>query len=442
LVNMYGITETTVHVSYFPLDAARAAQAAGSTIGVPIPDLRVYVLDGELNPVPPGVTGEMYVAGHGLARGYLNRAGLTAQRFPADPFRPPGTRMYRTGDLARWLPTGDLEYLGRADQQVKIRGFRIELGEVEAALADHPEVAEVAVLAREDQPGTRRLVAYLVPAGGGAPAPADLRAHLARTLPDYMVPAAFVALDRLPLNANGKLDRKALPAPDAGRPTDGYREPRTDAERALARIWAEVLGAHRPGRPARAAAHHLRRGRRPARAGGPPAGRGTAARHRPFRPAGSRAGGRARPPPGGRQRDPVRPADRAAAAGQPHPAGRGRARAHPGPAPHRHRRLVDGPAGGRAEHAVRGRRPGYRAGPARAAVPVRGLRRVATRPARRRRPRRSVGLLAPAARRRGTAGAADRPAPAGGADPQRRGTRVRRTGTADRPAARPRRAAR
>ncbi|MGC9671047.1 non-ribosomal peptide synthase/polyketide synthase [Planosporangium sp. 12N6] len=250
LVNMYGITETTVHVSYVALDRAAAATAAGSVIGEPIGDLRVYLLDADLSPVPPGVAGEMYVAGGGLARGYLARPGLTAQRFVADPFGAPGTRMYRTGDLARWSPDGALEYLGRADHQVKIRGFRIELGEIEAALAAHPGVGETVVIAREDTPGVKRLVGYVVPAGGTAPATGELRAFLERTLPDYMVPQAFVTVPAIPLNANGKLDRRALPAPerDVAARLD-HVPPRTDAERAVARIWGEVLevdgvGAH------------------------------------------------------------------------------------------------------------------------------------------------------------------------------------------------------
>ncbi|GAB2963519.1 non-ribosomal peptide synthase/polyketide synthase [Saccharothrix stipae] len=231
LINMYGITETTVHVTWTPADGS---------IGVPIPDLRVYVLDDELQPVAPGVVGEMYVAGPGVARGYLNRPGLTAQRFPADPFGPAGTRMYRTGDLARWVD-GRLEYFGRADQQVKIRGFRIELGEIEAVLAAHDAVAQVAVVVRED-----RLVAYYVPVGmadaGG------LREHVERSLPDYMVPTAYVALERLPLNANGKLDRAALPAPEREASASvGFVAPRTDAERLVAEVWAEVLGLSEVG---------------------------------------------------------------------------------------------------------------------------------------------------------------------------------------------------
>ncbi|MEX2970010.1 non-ribosomal peptide synthase/polyketide synthase [Streptomyces sp. C184] len=246
LVNMYGITETTVHVSYAPLDRATVTGATASAIGSGLPDLRVHVLDGDLAPVPHGAVGELYVAGEGLARGYLHRPGLTATRFVANPFGPPGTRMYRTGDRARWRPDGTLEYLGRADQQVKIRGFRIEPGEIEAALHAHPGIGAAVVDVREDTPGVRRLVAHVVGAGQDAPPPAAvLRAHLEQTLPAHMVPAAYVPLDALPLTVNGKLDRRALPAPGP----DGYAAgadrtaPRTEAERLVARVWAEVLDA-------------------------------------------------------------------------------------------------------------------------------------------------------------------------------------------------------
>ncbi|BDH12172.1 non-ribosomal peptide synthase/polyketide synthase [Streptomyces hygroscopicus] len=245
LVNMYGITETTVHVSYAPLDRATVTGATASAIGRGIPDLRIRVLDGGLDPVPPGAVGEMYVAGEGLARGYLNRPGLSAARFVADPFGPPGTRMYRTGDRARWRPDGTLEYLGRADQQVKIRGFRIEPGEIEAALTAHPDIAEAVVGVREDTPGMRRLVAHVVAAGQGAPpSAAALRAHLEHTLPAHMVPAAYVPLDALPLTVNGKLDHRALPAPgpDGFAAGEDRTAPRTEAERLVARVWAEVLG--------------------------------------------------------------------------------------------------------------------------------------------------------------------------------------------------------
>src|SRR6476469_6231888 len=251
LVNMYGITETTVHVSYLPLDSATTAAATASMIGVGIPDLRVYVLDAWLRPVPPGVTGELYVGGAAVTRGYLNRPGLTAGRFLADPFGAPGTRMCRTGDLARWNLRGQLDYLGRADHQVKIRGFRIELGEIEAALAGHPDVAQAAVITREatrtepDGSDRQRLVAYLVATESITPTTAELRTFLGELLPDYMVPAAFVVLDALPLNANGKLDRRALPAPEWGGDTEGYVAPRTEVEAVMARIWAEVLGVER-----------------------------------------------------------------------------------------------------------------------------------------------------------------------------------------------------
>ena len=246
LVNMYGITETTVHVSYIALDSDIAAAATGSTIGVAIPDLAPYVLDRWLQPVPLAVVGELYVAGAGLARGYLNRPGLTAHRFVADPFGVPGSRMYRTGDLVRWTTTGDLEYLGRADHQVKIRGFRIELGEIEAALAAHPGLRHVAVVAREDQPGAKRLVAYIVPTAI-VPTAAELRELMKTSLPDYMIPAAFVVLEKLPLNSNGKLDRRALPAPEYSTGGNDRTEPRTETERVVAAVWAEVLGAGEVG---------------------------------------------------------------------------------------------------------------------------------------------------------------------------------------------------
>ncbi|HVF62094.1 MAG TPA: amino acid adenylation domain-containing protein, partial [Thermoanaerobaculia bacterium] len=235
--NLYGPSEDTTYSTFAP---AAAGAAAEPTIGRAVGGSRAYVLDRRLQPCPPGVPGELYLGGEGLARGYLHRPELTAEKFVPDPFAPaPGARLYRTGDLARWLPAGELEFLGRIDHQVKVRGFRIELGEIETALAAHPAVRDVVVLAREDQPGDKRLVAH-VASGGAALDLADLRAHLARRLPDYMVPAAFVVLDALPLTPNGKVDRKALSAPAAG-PVERAAAPRTPAEELVAGIWADVL---------------------------------------------------------------------------------------------------------------------------------------------------------------------------------------------------------
>jgi len=253
LVNMYGITETTVHVTYRELSEQEIqAEGGGSPIGRAIDDLRVYVLDGSGEPAPLGVAGELYVGGAGVARGYLNRPELTAERFVRDPFNGNGRgRMYKSGDLGRWRADGTLEYLGRNDQQVKIRGYRIELGEIEAASATHPGVQQAVVLAREDEPGEKRLVAYVVPAGGGSEAPtADLlRAHLKSRLPEYMVPAAYVLMEKLPLTANGKLNRRALPAPQQSAYTNRqYQAPQSELEEALAGIWQEVLSVERVGR--------------------------------------------------------------------------------------------------------------------------------------------------------------------------------------------------
>ncbi|WP_169732910.1 non-ribosomal peptide synthetase [Haloechinothrix halophila] len=240
VLHLYGPTETTVWSTATPLTERKS----GPSIGGPVGNTRVYVLDGALRPLPVGVPGELYIGGAGLARGYLNRPELTAERFVADPFGPPGASLYRTGDIVRWADDGQLEFVGRADHQVKIRGFRVELGEIEAVLADHPSVAQSVVTARTDSPdGATQLVGYVVDSHVERADPAALRAHVARWLPSYMVPATVVVLDALPLTPNGKLDRKALPAP--GR-TAGYgKAPRTPAEEVLCGLLAEILGVDR-----------------------------------------------------------------------------------------------------------------------------------------------------------------------------------------------------
>ncbi|MBY8883167.1 amino acid adenylation domain-containing protein, partial [Actinacidiphila acidipaludis] len=240
MINAYGPTEATIAATMSdPLSPAPTAPP----IGRPVWNTRVYVLDAALAPVPPGTPGELYIAGDGLARGYLNRPSLTAERFVANPFGPAGARMYRTGDMVAWNAEGALEFLTRTDGQVKIRGFRVELGEVEAVLTGHPAVDRAAVVARDDPQGRRQLVAYAVPVDGAGDAadPAALRRHMSETLPGYMVPAAVVLLDALPLTFNGKLDRKALPEPDfaAG---SVRRAPRDAREEVLCGLFADVLG--------------------------------------------------------------------------------------------------------------------------------------------------------------------------------------------------------
>jgi amino acid adenylation domain-containing protein len=256
LVNGYGPTEATTFSCCYPAPRPLAESCDSLPIGGPIANARVYVLDPDLNPAPTGVPGELYIGGDGLARGYLGRPGLTAERFVPDPFgAEPGSRLYRSGDRARWLPEGALEFLGRLDQQVKVRGYRIEPAEVEAALAEHPAVREVAIVARADPAGEKHLVAYVVPreeGDEGAPPAAELRGFLQGRLPGYMVPAAFVVLGALPLTPSGKLDRAMLatlaPAAGAGLgPSAGFVAPRTTVETVLAAIWAEVVGVSRVG---------------------------------------------------------------------------------------------------------------------------------------------------------------------------------------------------
>jgi amino acid adenylation domain-containing protein/non-ribosomal peptide synthase protein (TIGR01720 family) len=249
--NGYGPTEATIQaITYEILAGHEDRHLSTAPIGRPIANMRAYVLDRHLQPVPIGVPGEMYLGGVAVTRGYLNQPELTAAKFIADPFSDePGARLYRTGDLARWLHDGNLEYLGRIDHQVKVRGFRIELGEIETALTEYAGVNEAVVLAREDMPGDKRLVAYVVARAPAAFAVNDVRAFLKQRLPGYMVPSAFVVLEAMPLTPNGKLDRQALPAPapsraEADRP---YFPPRSEEEKLLAGIWAEVLGVERVG---------------------------------------------------------------------------------------------------------------------------------------------------------------------------------------------------
>ncbi|GLQ98963.1 hypothetical protein GCM10007863_33830 [Dyella mobilis] len=244
VVNGYGPTETTTFATNHVLRAP-FAEDAGVPIGRPLDNTRLYVLDQALQPVPAGVAGELYIAGSGLARGYLRRAALSAERFVADPFGPPGSRMYRTSDVARWRNDGVLVFEGRSDHQVKIRGFRIELGDIETALRKQAGVIQAAVVARQDQPGHKQLVAYLVAAPGHAIDPDALRTALAASLPDYMVPAAIVTLDQLPLTANGKLDRKALPTPTFA--STSTRLPQGELETLLCGLFAEVLGLPQVG---------------------------------------------------------------------------------------------------------------------------------------------------------------------------------------------------
>ncbi len=247
LVNMYGITETTVHVTYRAL-TIKDLDSSGSAIGCPIPDVQIYILDDNLQPVPIGVKGQMYVGGAGVARGYLNRQQLSWERFIPNPFNHQQEgRLYKTGDVARYFPNGDIEYLGRIDNQVKIRGFRIELGEIEAVLNTHPQIQQAVVIAREDIPGNKRLVAYLVSEDKSL-STNQLREFLKQKLPEYMLPAAFVTLETLLLTPNGKVDRKALPAPDGEIAREReYVPPQTETEKHIAAVLKEVLQLEKVG---------------------------------------------------------------------------------------------------------------------------------------------------------------------------------------------------
>jgi acyl-coenzyme A synthetase/AMP-(fatty) acid ligase/acyl carrier protein len=249
LHNEYGPSEAHV-VTRLVLDGGPDGWPPRPSIGRPISNVRIYLLDAHGRPTPVAVPGELHIGGVSLARGYLGRPDLTAAAFVPDPFSPePGSRLYRTGDLARYLPDGNIEFLGRIDHQVKIRGFRVELGEVETVLGQHPGVREAVVLAHEFAPGDKRLVAYVAAEPGAEPGVSELRNFAARKLPEYMVPGGFVVLERLPLTPNGKVDRRALPAPEQTRPdlSQTFVAPRTELEEVLALVWCEVLGLDRAG---------------------------------------------------------------------------------------------------------------------------------------------------------------------------------------------------
>jgi len=243
--DLYGPSETTTYSTF-----TRRERGGRATIGKPLANTQVYIVDPHLQPLPVGAPGEIFIGGDGLARGYLHRPDLTAERFIPDPFsQKNGARLYKTGDIARWLPDGNIEYLGRGDRQVKLRGFRIELGEIESALGKHPSVRECVVLAREDSPGDKRLAAYVVlnpekPADAG-----DFRRFLEGKLPEYMIPPAFVTLEAMPLTPNGKINKRALPVPQQAdvKTVTEFAAPTTPTEETLAQIWREVLKVDRVG---------------------------------------------------------------------------------------------------------------------------------------------------------------------------------------------------
>ena len=245
MVNLYGPTEVTSYCTYFPISDLEKAGTENIPIGQAIPNAQALVLDGAMELCPIGIEGELYMGGMGVARGYLNRPELTAERFVPHPFsHNPGQRLYRTGDKVRRRADGNLEFRGRMDLQVKLRGYRIELGEIEAALSECTGVRQVRVIAREDQPGDKRLVAYVV--AEEEIGTEQLRDGLKQRLPEYMIPSAFVLLEALPLTPHGKLDYKRLPTPERGS-GESYIAPRTEVEEKLAAIWREVLGAERIG---------------------------------------------------------------------------------------------------------------------------------------------------------------------------------------------------
>jgi hypothetical protein len=245
-VNTYGPTETTVDAAYWI--PRRALTSEIVPIGRPMANAQLYILDRYLQVVPIGVPGELHIGGAGLARGYLGRPELTAERFVPNPFSAEaGARLYKTGDLVRYLPDGDIEYLGRLDQQVKLRGFRIELGEIEATLRQHPEVRDAAVVVREDPPRDKRLVAYVVAAAGVVPTRESLRRFVQGKLPEHMVPPTFILLPALPLTSSGKVDRRALPPANPARPDADYVPPRDATERQLVQLWEDLLGVHPVG---------------------------------------------------------------------------------------------------------------------------------------------------------------------------------------------------